>query len=356
MDIINIHTKRCVLFLLATLLPVLFFFCTFNFADSHEVYVLDQQTIAYDVAAQSPNPFDAFATNRGRFFFWGFIGFLLVSTIFFASIFNVFENWFNPFFMRGKKYAAPIARVTLGACLIACAYNAGLFGPELPIVDFAGSYVWAVQTVFYICGTLIALGLFTRLAAIPVLFVYLLGVVHWGFYMLNYANYLGEIFFAIILGGGYLSTDKGKMGGIPNTWRRRVRQFEPYAFPILRVLFGISIVFAAVYAKFLHSELALDTISLFNLTAVFPFEPLFIVLGAFIVESLIGLFFIFGFEIRWTSIFFLFWLILSLVYFGEAVWPHLVLIGLNLTFLLHGYDRYSVEEYFFKHRKLEPIL
>jgi uncharacterized membrane protein YphA (DoxX/SURF4 family) len=332
----------------ALLLPAL--------TSAHEVYVLDNSTITHDVTAHSPNPFDAIGTNTGRFLLWGFIAFVTISTVFFASIFNVFERWLDPTFKRLKKYAAPLARATLGLCLIACAYNTGLFGPELPFLNFAGSYVWAIQAIFYVCGSLIAIGLFTRYAAVPVLFVYLLGVAHWGVYMLNYANYLGEIFFALILGGGYLSIDHGKPMGLPKWWKKWARKLEPYAFPILRVLFGVSIAFASLYAKFIHSDLALDTIKNYNLTSIFHFEPLFIVLGAFIIEMLIGLFFIFGFEIRWTSIFFLFFLALSLLYFGEAVWPHLVLLGLNLTFLLHGYDRYSIEGRFFKRNKLEPVL
>ncbi len=88
---------------------------------------------------------------------------------------------------------------------------------------------------------------------------------------------------------------------------------------------------------------------------VFHFEPLFIVLGACIVELLIGAFFIFGIEIRHTVLFFLFWLFLSLLYFGEAVWPHLVLVGVLLSLFCHGYDKLSLEGYYFKRDKREPV-
>ena len=118
----------------------------------------------------------------------------------------------------------------------------------------------------------------------------------------------------------------------------------------------MSVVYAAVYAKFLHANLTLSTIEQYHLLNFFHFDPLFVVLGAFIIESLIGIFFIVGIAIRWTAIFFLFWIGLSLLYFGEAVWPHLVLIGLNITLILHGYDRYSLEGRLFKRRLLEPVL
>jgi uncharacterized membrane protein YphA (DoxX/SURF4 family) len=71
---------------------------------------------------------------------------------------------------------------------------------------------------------------------------------------------------------------------------------------------------------------------------------------------LIGVFFIIGFEIRFTALVFFGFLTLSLFYFGEVVWPHLILLGVNLAFILHGYDRYSIERRFFKKGVREPIL
>ena len=77
--------------------------------------------------------------------------------------------------------------------------------------------------------------------------------------------------------------------------------------------------------------------------------------GFTLIEMVIGLFFVLGIEIRFTSLFLLFWLSLSLVFFGETVWPHIVLIGIPLAFIFHGYDRYSVEGRFFKKAGREPI-
>jgi hypothetical protein len=130
----------------------------------------------------------------------------------------------------------------------------------------------------------------------------------------------------------------------------------------VRVTFGTSLLYASLYAKILHNNLALQVASLplaghpFALAHYLGFEPHFLVLGAAIVEIVIALFFIFGIEIRWTSLFLLFWLTLSLLYFGEVVWPHLILIGIPLAFLCWGYDEYSLEGRYFKRDGLEPIL
>ena len=325
-------------------------------ASAHEVYVLGRDVIDVDTAAASPNPFSAIAGHEMQFVFWGFIAALVVSTVFAASLFHAFEQRVAPTLKRLKKYAPLSARITLGLCLIACAFYQGLFGPELAFADFAGTYAPLLTGVLYAAGTLVLVGYYTRIAALAAVVVYVLAAFHYGAYILTYTNYLGEMIVLAILGGYShgLHTRAHDLGR--HSFAKLAKRLEPYAFLIARVGFGIAVMFAAYYAKFLHSDLALDTIRDYNLTHYFHFDPLFIVLGAFIIESLIGLFFIFGVQVRWTAIFFLFWLFLSLIYFGESVWPHLVLLGLNITMILHGYDKYTLEGWFFGKRGREPVL
>jgi len=316
-------------------------------ASAHEVYVLTPETIAHDIGTPSPNPIDAFGDNRMLFFFSAFAGFVFVSTIFFASITHRLEIFFEPWFTRMRPWAPLVARVTLGLCLIASAYNGALFGPELPLSNF-GAYAPLAQWALYISGTLIALGIATRGAALLAGVVFLAGVGLYGSYMLNYTNYLGMLAVVAMLGGGLLSLRAAR--GAHST------AMEGYAFLVLRIAFGISVAYAAIYAKFIHSNLALSTVSEYNLTAYFPFDPLFIVLGACIIEVLMGVFYIVGFEIRHTSLFFLFWIFLSFIYFGESVWPHLVFVGVNVALIMYGYDKWTIQGRFFNRGKLQPFL
>ena len=314
---------------------------------AHEVYVLDKATILHDILSSSPNPFSQIAEDPQLFIFWGIIGIILVTTVFAMSISHWFETIFSPFLNRLKPYAAPIARVTLGVCLIASAYNFALFGPELPLTDF-GAIAVPIQLALYISGILCLVGLWTRVAGLLALTIFLVGVAQYNFYMFTYANYLGEILFSIILGSGLFSLDR--MFSIQSNFLPTLQKIiEPLAFPILRLLFGMSVAFASYFAKFTHSQLALDVVHEYHLTNFFHFEPLFIVLGACIVEILIGIFIAFGFEIRHTALFFLFWIFLSLLYFGESVWPHLVLVGVLLSLFCQGSDRYSVDGYVYRY-------
>ena len=61
-------------------------------------------------------------------------------------------------------------------------------------------------------------------------------------------------------------------------------------------------------------------------------------------------------SVRFTALVFLTFLALSLSYFGEAVWPHMILIGINIVILLHGYDEFTIENKLFGRKKLEPVL
>ncbi|MSR70490.1 hypothetical protein EXS62_00375 [Candidatus Kaiserbacteria bacterium] len=325
--------------------PLLYVFVAVAFfvsvvpAGAHEVYVLSPDTIAHDLSTPSPNPFDSFATNRFQFFFWGFLAFVLVTTVFFASITHRFEIFFEPYLTRLRPMAPVVARVTLGLCLLASAYNHALFGPELPIEQLQLFGLFAFWGL-WLSGVLIVLGIFPRLAALVAVGIFAVGTLQWGSYMLNYANYLGEMAVVLLLGSAAIST----------------KRLEPYAFLILRIAFGISVIFASVYGKFIHSNLALSTVSQYHLTNFFPFDPLFIVLGACIIEVIMGIFFIIGFEVRHTALFFLFWIFLSLLYFGESVWPHMVLVGVNIALFMYGYDRWTVEGRLFNRGKLQPFL
>ncbi len=322
-----------VLYVVGALAALFFILAPFG-VSAHEVYVLSADTIANDIRTPSPNPFGAFATNRFQFFLWGFIAFVVVSTIFFASITHRFEMLFEPALARLRPWAGAVARITLGLCLIASAYNGALFGPELPLSDFGG-YDILVQLGLYVAGLLILLNRFVSVGASIALIIFAVATVRYGVYILTYLNYLGEIALALFL---------------------LKPKYEAYAFLALRVGFGVSVAFAALYGKFLHSNLALSVVSEYNLTQFFHFDPLFIVLGACIIEVLIGIFFIVGFELRHTVLFFLFWLFLSLLYFGESVWPHLVLLGVNVAIFMYGYDKWTVEGRLFNRGKFQPFL
>jgi len=336
--------------LCAALLPFL--------AHAHEVYVLSPMQVASDTLAAPFNMVQIALDNRYQFMFWGFIAFVVISTIFFVSIFRVFENWLDPFFARTKRYAPLICRITVGLGLLAGAYYQASYGPELPYSAAFGAFAPVMRILVVAVGVSLIAGLWVRAAAFIALSLFAYAAWRNGIYMLTYANYLGE--FVVLFA---LSTHiPGARVSGKDIWARLTRALSPYEFAIVRIAFGISLLFAALYAKVLHNNLALQIATLplaghaHSIAYYFGFEPHFLVLGAAIIEVLIALFFILGIEIRWTCIFLEFWLALSLWWFGEAVWPHLILIGIPIALFLWGYDQYSLEGRYFKRGAREPVL
>lgn len=325
-------------------------------ASAHEMYVLSKDEIAAGLMANSPNPFGAFFGNESQFYIWAFISFVVVSTIFAATAFRLFERSTAPFFHYIKRFAIGFVRLGVGACLLFFSYNSALFGPEYPFSMLFGNGIGSdlAMYVTFAAGIAILAGLYTRYVALGLIALWLYAAAVVGITILDYADYLGAFILLYILGAGMWSLDH--MFGLRTSRLVRAPGLQPLAFPIMRMSLGFGAMFAAVYAKYIHSALALDVVMTYNLTDYFPFDPLFVVLGALIIEFLAAAMLFFGIAIRWTGVFFIFWLTLSQLYFAEAVWPHLILFCLGLALFCHGYDRYSLEGMYFKSRKSEPVL
>ncbi|MDB5238876.1 MAG: DoxX domain protein [Candidatus Parcubacteria bacterium] len=329
-------------------------------ASAHEVYVLTSPEVSTAITAPSPNPFGAIPGQELKFLSYGALTLVVALVVLSISVSRLFEKVFDPFLIRLKKYAPIIARVTFGLSVFASGYFGSFFGPELQIHSlFAEGFASAVSISLMIAGALIVLGFLTRFMALYMLAVFTFAASTYGTYMLTYANYLGEAVLFLILGGGRWSLDGAvpELRALDRAFGRLARSAERYSFLILRVLFGTALFFASFYAKFLHSNLALQTVNDYHLTNYFHFTPLFLVLGAFIIEALIGICFATGFEIRFAALFFTFFITISLLFFGETVWPHLILFGVNMALFAHGYDKYTLEKALFQRkRKGEPVL
>ncbi len=322
---------------------------------AHEVYVLPLDMVRVAMENPSPDPFSAIAGNEFQFFFWAFIGFVTVATIAAATFFRLFEKSLSPSLMRLKKYALPVARITAGLTTISFGYAGALYGTEIPFDSLFGGATTFMQAFFVVAGISLTLGTFTRPFALALLLVYAYAGTVNGWYIFTYTDHLGLYILLILLGSGGFSFSRALHLNEVNA-PRFIEQLRPFAFPILRMLFGFGVMFASIYAKYIYSALALQVVITYNLTKYFHFDPLFVVLGALIIEFLAGALLFFGIAIRWTLIFLAFWLTLSLIYFQELIWPHGILFGLAVALFLHGYDRFSLEGHFMRRRNSEPVL
>ena len=339
------HVRWAAVALASFLAPVI--------ASAHEVYVLSKTEIAADLLQPPVNLFAVAVQQKHEFFLWGMIGFLVVLTVLGMSISRGLEKVCDPFLLKIKPYASHLAQITFGVALLASAYHGALFGTELPFAQVFGSYTTIVTVALYIAGASVLFGVFPRFGSLLTLVVFLwaaFGSV--GSYMLSYATYFGEGLVIALFGGYAIAKSAPRYSG---AFGRFMAGLKKRKFFIMRALFATSLLYAALYAKLIHGALALNTVNDYHLTKYFHFAPLFIVLGAFLIEMSIGLFYLLGFELRFTSLFFLTFLTMSLVFFGETVWPHYVLIGTAISMFVHGYDEYTVERFWYKKGKREPV-
>lgn len=338
------------------------FFAITTVASAHEVYVLDHSEIAGALSTPGFDPLAVIMDNLDQFAFWAVLVSIVIIAVFFFSISRPIERALDPILIRIKPFGFAITRVAFGLSMIAGAYNHSIFGPEIKLDPIFGPYTNMMTIALAIIGALITLGTYTRMAAVVALVFFTAAFFVDRTYMLTYANYLAEIIILLFLGshrGSIEDLRRLRHGIVPrfHRWYAHMeRTFTPYAFLVLRVGTGISLIYASIYAKIIHNNLAVETVIKYNLTNYFHFSPDFLVLGASLLEILLGILILLGIEIRFASFFFATFLTLSLLYFGEAVWPHLILFGIAIALFTHGYDRYSLEGRFFARGRREPVL
>lgn len=308
-------------------------------ASAHEVYVLTPGEIAQALATPSPNPFSAIPGALGTFLSWGAGVALLILAVALLGRFLSRRERVVRIFANLKAWAPLASRLTLGSALLASGWFSAIFGPELPLSGFSSTLAVTLRAALFVAGFMVLIGYRSRIGAVIGLCIFGVAVAAFHAYMFTYANYFGEMLVILILGSGSGSIDRLLGRGGKGTF---FAAMEKYSFPILRVLFGISLFYASFYAKFLHSNLALDTVNRYHLTNFFAFAPLFVVLGAFLVETTIAAFFFFGIEVRFTALVFTAFLTASILFFGEAVWPHIILFGVTIALFLHGYDDWTL--------------
>ncbi len=324
----------------------------FRLTSAHEVYVLDPSEIKHDIGMPTPDFVATVTTHFAQFLEWGLIVIVLVGLIFMISVSRPIEKVLDKSLIKLKRYAPTITQITLGIGLLASGYFGAAFGIELSFATMG--YMMLLKALFTIAGMMVLFGIYPRLGASITIGLFVPFLYKYGVYMLNYMTYFGEAIAILVFGSAYSILQNLKMK--PFFEQKILRHLHTYKFLLLRIFFGISLIYASLYAKFFHGELALHTVTKYHLTMYFPFDPLFLVLGAMILEIILGLFFILGFEIRFASLFFLVFLSASLMFFGESVWPHIILFGTAIAMFTHGYDKYTLTAYLSRRKDLEPTL
>lgn len=313
---------------------------------AHEVYVLDQKSIHTDEHNHSVNIFHAVHDGRSLMLF--LVSALIILGIFGLALWLKSKPYWKQLGSRIDKatiIAPDIIRIAFGASLLFSASHGALYGPELPLHSIVAGKV--VLALLWVSGTALVLGLWSRIWATLMAGVWLWALVTKGVYMLTYSNYLGEALAILLLPYQRMSIDtfitsKDKI--------KNRMQHARYSMPVARLLFGFSLLYTAISVKFMDTALSLDVVNQYHLTRFFPFAPLFVVLGAGLIELAVSLLYMAGLLQRFTTVIFLGFMGASLLFFKESVWPHYLLIALAIGIFLHEPDKWAVDRYLFAAR------
>ena len=237
-----------------------------------------------------------------------------------------------------------------GALAISFFYSAltwSFLGPELSFR--AVPYADVIRLILFSASILFAIGLFTEIVAGVSLIIFLAGFAVYGSYLGTYADYLGVLIVLLLFGMRTASCDRVVLGATS-----RFEYWKKYEPSIIRIFFGFALCYGAITVKFLHPDLTTFVVTHWNLTQfhwLFPSDPLLVTFGAGLAELVIGLFIVIGFELRLMVLISLFYLTLSLFFFRELVWPHLMLYGISLNLLVQS-EIFTVDHILFDTSKI----
>jgi uncharacterized membrane protein YphA (DoxX/SURF4 family) len=319
-------------------------------ASAHEVYVLNNESWQHGLAAAPVNLMQSLNDPSNlRLTLVVICGALLglIGTALFTR--SVLGRKIDAFLMSKADFGRFLLRLSLAAALFVGAQDGAMFGPEIVVAHLPLGH--AIHYILYGLSVLTLFGWLTELVGITLVVIFALMIVTYGFYGFTYLSYLGEMLTLMLFGAGYYSIDRHLAKAKPRH-NSHVTDLEAL---IIRVGYGLSLVYAAINIKFVHAAIPLEVVSQYHLNQfhwLFPPDPLLIVLGAGIVETVIGLFIVLGFQVRWVLVVFLFYLTLSLVFFGESVWPHYILYGISIYLIFtNGGRLLSLDQYILAAKK-----
>ena len=311
-------------------------------SSAHEQYVLTKNQINFDIAYHGPSVFTALENwDNLKVALAAGLGSLLAIILYFFFYHSAIGQRFDYLVQKLNPFGEIVLRVALGASLIASAHFSAFLGPEIPLTSIPLGII--LKPALYILGGLLIAGLFSEAVGLVSLIILLLATWVYKSYMISYFNYLGEFIALIIFGSRTFSLDKLIFNA-----KTAVEKFHDLETALIRVTYGVSIMYPAIVYKLIHPEVIIDIVARYDLNKfhwLFPHDPLLISLGGGLSQVAIGICLIFGFETRLNTLVTFVLMTMSVLFFKEAVWPHWVLLALALYLMINNGGKWSLDSY-----------
>lgn len=311
-------------------------------AFAHEAYVLTRPQFQEGLATYTKNPLAGlFDTSHLGLTIGITIG---VIVAYFLAVFwatTPASDVLDKLIRKAKVVGPLIIRLAISSSFFYAAMANSVLGPELSLTTIAGGEV--IRYILFVLSLMIFFGFFVEIAAAVglVIFFYVTG--YFGQYMITYANYFGELVVLLLFGSRTLSLDKYLFGD--KLWFKSLRKWTSLETPIVRVLYGVALIYAGWTIKFAHQSLSVAVYNEYHLQNFFHASASFIASGAGLSEILIGLFILLGLTMRLTVLISLFFITISILYFREMLWPHFMLYGISFSLLINSADKFTIDRY-----------
>lgn len=323
-------------------LSSIFYLLSFRSVSAHEAYVLTHQEFVQGLAQNTSKPLAGLFDPQYIQISAG-ITVCIVTLYILAILWSttmvapVLDKIIKKFTVIGPL----IIRVAISASFFYAAQANSVLGPELSLVNVPGGM--AIRFLLFAVALMVFFGIFVEIAAFLGLCVFLYMTKFYGLYMITYVNYLGELLVLFFFGSRFLSCDRYFFG--KKAWFAKLEKLRGLEVPIVRILYGIALIYAGWSVKFQHQELSIMVYNQYHLKDFFHASAQFIASGAGVSEIAIGLFILLGFAMRLTVLISLIFITLSIFYFREMLWPHFMLYGISFSLLINAGDRYTIDRY-----------
>lgn len=236
-----------------------------------------------------------------------------------------------------KEYVPAILRVFIGGGLIIAGLNGWLLSVDSPMEG--------IGAIEVIVGTMLLLGLLTRIAAMGLLALWSLALLTFGLGVteagaMHHFEVVGVAVFLMIWGGSKLSMDNIAKINIGDALSR----FKIYDMLILRFTIGITLIWLSIVEKLLYPGLGIAVVEKYALPT-FGFDAATFVLIAGLVELSAGLAILLGLTTRFITLVATIFVVLGILTFGENVASHFGLVGVALAIIIRGASAFSVDDF-----------
>ncbi len=309
---------------------------------AHEAYVLTQQEFQQGSSVITTNPLAPLLTPE-YFQISSFITFCVVLAYLLVILWSLtpWAKVADGIIKKAHGIGPLIIRLAVSSSFFFAAQANCFLGPELSLASIPGGQI--LRFLAYVIAIMVFLGFFTEIVAALALGIFLYSSYFFGAYMMTYANYFGEFLILMLFGSRFVSLDQLLFGN--KLLFTKLKKYTSLETPIVRILYGFGLIYAGYNIKFVHQILTIWVYNQYHLQDFFHASAGFIAAGAGLSEILIGFFIMIGFAMRFTILISLVFITLSLIYFHELLWPHIILYGISFSLLINSGDFLTIDHY-----------